>query len=201
MLTTLSKIGKKLSFIKRDYELRRVPTPLVTGIINSENSSIHWPHLEVNGLTVLDMGCGRWEVNGDINETSPVFFKAKGAKRIIGVDADNSEVEFFNNYFRENFQDGSTFHYKWIKRPTQIIDLIHQNSVGAIKCDIEGAEINLFKIDLPSLSSVQTLSIEYHSSVLLKELVLANNRWGFKVIDHSIFDRFPHMGVITLRRV
>jgi len=191
----------RIAYQKKKYDLRKIEIPAVTNIIFSENSSDHWPFLNVSGLNVLDLGIGRWGVD-KIEETSPVFFKNKNAKKIIGIDCSNKEVHFFKKYFSDNYQDESDFRCLYIKRSTDLSLLLSENDINAIKCDIEGEEVNLFKLKLQEFSTLRHIAIEYHSPVLLRQLLNVNNlQWKFKVINHSIFSQNLNMGVITLSRI
>ena len=191
---------QRIAYQTKKYKLRKIKIPPVNNIIFSENSSEHWPFLSVDGLNVLDLGIGRWGVN-EIAETSPVFFKNKNAKKIVGVDCDENEVAFFDKYFSNNYTDESVFKCKFIKSSKDLSFLISENDINVIKCDIEGEEINLFKLKLQEYSLLQNIAIEYHSTVLLRQLINVNDlEWKFKVINHSIFSQNLNMGVITLSR-
>ena len=192
---------QRIAYQANRYRLRKIKIPPVNNIIFSENSSEHWPFLCVNGLNVLDLGIGRWGVN-NLEETSPVFFKSKHAKKIIGIDCERNEVEFFEKYFSNNYSDESVFKCMFIKNSNDLSFLISENDINVIKCDIEGEEINLFKLKLQDYPSLQHVAVEYHSTVLLKQLLNVNNlQWKFKLINHSIFTQNLNMGVITLSRV
>ncbi len=97
MLTTKIKNQLRKKFINpvRKYRLRRIKLIPVQNIIFSENSSEHWQWLNVDGMNVLDLGCGLYDVK-DVFESSPIYFKNKNAKKIIGIDRNNKEVDFFN---------------------------------------------------------------------------------------------------------
>ena len=45
-------------------KFRRLELPNVSELINSEDSSVHWKHLDVSGKVVLDLGCGFFENPG-----------------------------------------------------------------------------------------------------------------------------------------
>lgn len=191
----------RIVYQKKKYDLRKIKIPAVNNIIFSENSSEHWPFLCVDGLNVLDLGMGRWGVN-KVEETSPVFFKNNKAKKIIGIDCDKNEVDFFKEHFSNNYQDESEFRCMYIKSSNDLSLLLSENDINVIKCDIEGGEINLFKLKLQEYSTLQHVAIEYHSRVLLRQLLNVNNlQWKFNVINHSIFSQNLNMGVITLSRI
>jgi hypothetical protein len=192
---------QKIAYQTKKYQLRKINIPPLNNIIFSEKSSEHWAFLPVDGLNVLDLGIGRWGVD-KIEETSPVFFKNKNAKKIIGVDCDKNEVEFFEDYFSKNYSDGSMFKCMFIKNSHDLSLLISSNNINGIKCDIEGEEINLFKLKLQDYPTLQHVAIEYHSTVLLRQLLNVNNlQWNFKVVNHSVFSQNSNMGVITLSRL
>jgi hypothetical protein len=98
-------LKRELRFARNYFserKFRKLLRPDVTELITSEDSSVHWKHLEVSDKVVLDLGCGFWEIE-DIQESSPVYFKNKGAKKIIGVDMNADDLIILKNYFAENF--------------------------------------------------------------------------------------------------
>jgi hypothetical protein len=190
----------RIVYQKKKYNLRKIKIPPVNNIIFSENSSEHWAFLFVEDLNVLDLGIGRWGVN-EVEETSPAFFKNNKAKKIIGIDCDKNEVNFFKEHFSKNYHDESEFRCMHIKNRNDLAFLLSENEINVIKCDIEGGEINLFKLKLQEYLTLQHVAIEYHSAVLLRQLLKVNNlQWKFNVINHSIFSQNLNMGVITLSR-
>ncbi len=196
----MSLINRIVYQLKK-YQFRNVQVAPVNKIIFSENSSDHWSTLFVEGMNVLDLGCGRWGIT-DEKETSPVFFKTKNARRIVGVDINASEIEFFQKYFAENYADDSIFTNVLIDSAGALLNLIVNHEINTIKCDIEGDEIFIFKLKLHELSSVQHIAIEYHSPLILKQLMEVNRVcWNFKIMEHSVFSEQPHMGVVILSRV
>ncbi len=201
----LSKLREAYRFANIGYtqmKFRKLIKPNVTELIHSEDSSLHWKYLDVENKTVLDLGCGLWGVS-NIKETSPVYFKNKGAKKIIGVDLNENDIAYFNNYFKENFKNNeSVFLVKKISNTKDITDLIDKYHVESIKCDIEGFEKVLFSINKSQLNNVTSISVEYHNHALFLNLVNTFNNWGFKVINHSIFSYGPqNMGVLTANKI
>lgn len=195
-----NQFRKRLINQIRKFKLRKIKLLPIENIIFSENSSEHWNLLDVEGMNVLDLGCGRYLVE-NISESSPVYFKNKNANKIIGVDYDDKEVKFFNSYFSRVYKDESIFLKKFINSSKKLSSLITEHSVNTIKCDIEGSEIYLFKLKLQCYPSIRQVSIEYHSPLLLKELLNINNlEWKFNIINHSIFSRQRNMGVVTLSK-
>jgi len=184
-----------------DRKFRKVTTPPVSDLITSEDSSVHWKYLDVAGKTVLDLGCGLWEVK-NIGEASPVYFKNKGAEKIIGVDMNEKDISVLKKYFDEQFPgDGSEFLVKSITTANDLTELITQYQVESIKCDIEGFEKVMFKIEKSLIKNIANISVEYHSRQLLLGLLQTIKKWGFTIIDHSNFTYAPQtMGVITAQR-
>ncbi len=200
MLNNVMSIVSKIAYLRKKYQLRNIAALPVHHLIFSENSSDHWQHLEVNNRNVLDLGIGRWGT-ADLEETSPIYFKNCGAQQIIGVDGNAEEVKFFDQYFKNTFHDRSSFIHRYVNKPEDISKLIQAHDINAIKCDIEGAEIYLFRIKLNAYPTIEEVAIEYHSPFLLKQLIAVNTKeWHFIVKDHSIFSENPHMGVVTLSR-
>ncbi|HWD87620.1 MAG TPA: hypothetical protein VG367_05795 [Mucilaginibacter sp.] len=200
-----------IRILKREYEyldnyhtdrkFRKVIRPFVSDLITSEDSSVHWKYLDVAGKAVLDLGCGLWEVK-NIQEASPVYFKNKGAKKIIGIDQSESDIGVLKKYFGEHFPaDGSEFLVKSIRTTKDITELITQYQVESIKCDIEGFEKVLFGIEKDGLKNVINISVEYHNRQLLLGLLQTFKKRRFTIINHSVFTYAPQtMGVITAQR-
>jgi hypothetical protein len=179
-------------------KFRKLKLPNVSELIDSENSSVHWKHLDVTEKIVLDLGCGLWDVY-DIKESSPVYFKSKGAKRIIGVDLSENDISTLKDYFHEHFEgDGSEFLVKKITSTKDLLELITKYQIESIKCDIEGFEKVLFNIDKNQLGNATNISVEYHDHILFLKLINTLNKWHFNIIDHSVFTYGPqNMGVLT----
>jgi predicted rRNA methylase YqxC with S4 and FtsJ domains len=74
--------------------------------VNNENPNEHWEFINVNGKTVLDLGCGRWEhvEYRDPNwPTTPEYWTQKGANQVIGIDADQNEIDWFLKMYKNEF--------------------------------------------------------------------------------------------------
>ncbi len=200
-----------VSIVKREYKFlnnyyierkfRKVIPPSVSGVITSEDSSVHWKYLDVKDKIVLDLGCGLWEVS-DLREASPVYFKNKEAKKIIGVDPNEKDISTLKNYFSEHFPgDGSEFLVKLIATTDDLTELIAKYQIESLKCDIEGFEKVMFSIDKSQIKSIVNISVEYHDRQLFLGLLKTLNNWGFKIINHSLFTYASQkMGVLTAER-
>src|SRR5258708_4589140 len=181
MINKLRVLFRFVFICYTQIKFRKLIIPNVTDLIHSEDSSIHWKHLEVRERIVLDLGCGLWGVD-NIKESSPVYFKNKGANKIIGVDLNESNLKTFNNYFSEHFKScDSEFLLKKIERTSDILELIEKYKIESIKCDIEGFEKVLFNINKNQLKYVTCISVEYHNQALLLNLVNTFNKWDFKI--------------------
>ena len=200
-----------IQIVKREYlfgynyysqrKFRKLKLPNVSELINSENSSVHWKHLDVSGKIVLDLGCGLWHVD-DLKEASPIYFKNKGAKKIIGVDLNVKDINVLKAYFDEHFKgDGSEFLVKTITTTNDLLELITKYQIESIKCDIEGFEKVMFSINKDQVKNIANISVEYHDNILFLNLLNTFNNWDFEIINHSIFTYgAPHMGVLTAQR-
>ena len=79
--------------------------------------------------------------------------------------------------------------------------LIAQYQIESIKCDIEGFERVMFKMDKSQVKNLENIAVEYHNRQLLLGLAQTLKKWGFTVINHSLFTyASPDMGVITAKR-
>ena len=200
-----------IDIVKREYnfinnyvterKFRKVKQPFVSDLITSEDSRIHWKYLEVADKIVLDLGCGLWEVS-DLEAASPVYFKNKGAKKVIGVDLNEKDINVLKMYFDEHFPaDGSEFLVKSITTTNDLTTLITQYQIESIKCDIEGFEKVMFSIDKSQIENIKNISVEYHNRQLLLGLLQTLKKWDFSVINHSNFTYASQtMGVITAKR-
>lgn len=162
-------------------------------LIQSENSSDHWPFFEIDNENVLDLGCGIWYTE-DMEETSPVYFSKK-ANLVVGCDSNNDDLVKYREYCKDI--PNVTFKHVIIQNANQVRELLLEHSITALKCDIEGFEIALADLTSDDLSSVTKIAIEFHTDEL-KDLFLQKiPEWGFKIILKASFARTPpHLGVI-----
>ncbi len=158
-------------------------------IIESEDSSIHWPNVEVKDKIVLDLGCGRWcnrygGENTNFKEFSPIYFSDIGAKKVIGVDASNGEIDFFKDKTIGNIK--FEFIHKKIENKQDLLDLIKNNKIQVIKCDIEGAEENFYEITKEDLSEVSYFALEYHDEKIREKFISLFDNWGFTIESEGL---------------
>jgi hypothetical protein len=167
--------------------------------IFSENSSIHWLPFDTKDKVILDFGCGRGGVT-DYDEYGPIWFKKVGAKKIIGVDGSQEEI----NFFTESTQNDKTFTFiqKMILSKADVESILEQYpEVSAIKIDIEGAEKEFCDIDSRYLRNVSEIAIEYHSPSLKQRSLEKILEWGFNLHTIGDFDGSDeHQGVLFARK-
>lgn len=193
------EFNKLMSEFYKRVQFRAEDIPIVNHLIDGEISSKHWKHLDVKDKNILDLGCGFWDLT-DINETSPIYFKNKGARRIVGVDMNKKDIQFFSDYFKNTLKDNdSLFICTEITKSEQLEHLIIDKKIEAVKCDIEGFETLFFNLKPSTFENITTMSFEYHSQAILLELLYSFKKWGFEIIDHSLFNySSPTLGVITV---
>lgn len=166
---------------------------MIKFVIESENSSDHWSYFDTLNKNVLDLGCGRWYTEKK-EELSPFYF-ARNASRVIGVDSNSSDIEF---YITETQNDKKySFEHIVLTDVQQFRDLITKYSVTAIKCDIEGYEVVMLDLSNKDLQSVTELAVEYHNHDLKTKYVEKVKEWGFEIKAMADFARTPdHLGVL-----
>lgn len=162
-------------------------------LIQSENSSDHWPFLDVENENVLDIGCGIWYTD-NMEETSPVYFSKK-ANLVIGCDSNNDDIIKYREYCKDT--PNLVFYHINIQNADQVRQSIQQHAITVLKCDIEGFEIALKDLTVEDLSTVKKIAIEFHTQEL-KELFLQKiPEWGFEIILTASFKQTPpNLGVL-----
>jgi SAM-dependent methyltransferase len=159
----------------------------------SEDASDHWPYFDVNNKNVLDIGCGIW-YTGDMEQTSPVFF-GKTAKKVIGIDANDSDIQKYKEYTNNDVK--FIFEKILIQDVNQVRDILHKYEITALKCDIEGDERILLNLTSKDLENVTEIAIEFHTLELKDQFMKAIPEWGFEIKCIADFLGAPeNMGII-----
>ena len=167
--------------------------------ITSEDSSIHWLPLNTSGKAVLDLGCGRHGTS-KLEETSPVYLGEKGATKVVAVDGNGGEIQY---YLESNLDpEKYTFIQQNIETPDDIRLLLQQHDIQVLKCDIEGYEVVLYHFDADDMKNITDLGIEYHTLDILERMKKKIEEWGFKVDAEGKFTycEAPIMGVLFCTR-
>jgi len=167
-------------------------------IIESENSSHHYPYFEVTNKNVLDLGCGRWHTY-DFNELTPIFF-GKKSNLVVGVDCSQDEI----NFFEEKTKGDSKFVFiqQCINNSNQVRDMISKYNITALKCDIEGAEEYLLDLTKDDLNQIEEFVIEYHNEKLKQAFNSKVVEWGFNIKIRANFANTPDfMGVLFCNKI
>jgi hypothetical protein len=146
--------------------------------IISENSEHHWLYLNTFNKNILDLGCGRHDTH-DLNHSSPIYLGEKGAKKVIAVDSNEKEIEYFNQ--NNPNPEKYTFICKTINSPNDIRSLIKEYNIEVLKIDIEGYEINLYDFTKEDFININDLGIEYHSYEILDNITKKIEEWGFSI--------------------
>jgi hypothetical protein len=136
--------------------------------VDNENPNEHWQYVNVSDRVVLDLGCGRWEhvERRDPNwPTTPEYFKQNGAKKVVAVDCDINEINWYNSVFSEesSYYDFILSH---IHSSNDFSSLILKYQPNCVKVDIEGMECHLVDVPDDIFRSVEEYYIETHSQYL-----------------------------------
>ena len=152
--------------------------------VNNENPNEHWEFINVNEKTVLDLGCGRWESveYRDPNwPTTPEYWIQKGAKYVVGIDADQNEIDWFLKMYKDEVS--YEFNCMMINSPNDFNHLINQYKPNVIKCDIEEGEIHLINLDDETFKLVDEYYIETHGDELYSKCVSKLSECGYEIYE------------------
>lgn len=136
-------------------------------LVDNENAKEHWEFIDVNNKTVLDLGCGRWNEVEKVEDhwlTTPEHFISHGAKKVIAVDIDPSEILWFKSKFSNS--DNYEFLCKSIDSTQAIIDLYDQYKPNCVKSDIETNEKYILNLTQEQFCSIDSYYIETHGTDL-----------------------------------
>lgn len=150
--------------------------------INTENSKEHWEFINVKDRIVLDLGCGRWDKMERVDSswlTTPEHFIFNGAKKVIAVDIDPIEINWFKNKFIQNTQ--YEFLLKPINSATDIVSLYNEYQPNCVKSDIETGEKFLLLLDQDIFSSVDEYYIETHGHDLYENFLKHFQKFNYKI--------------------
>ena len=167
--------------------------------ILSEKSEHHWPFLNTKGAILLDLGCGRhWQAQ-ELWNTSPIYL-GQEAHKVISVDDSQYEINFFNSCGLDS--NKFTFICKKIESKEDIVMLINEYNVTAIKCDIEEYETRFYEITKEEMSNVIEVAIECHSLDIRSRIIDKINEWGFTIHSEGKFGfcDAPEMGVLFAKK-
>ena len=171
---------------------------MITYIIESEDSTDHWPYFNTLNHNVLDLGCGRWYTT-KTEELSPIYF-GQTANKVVGIDGNIDDILFYINETKGNSK--YIFKHKLISSVEQVKDLINEYSITALKCDIEGAESILLDLTKEDLNNITELAMEFHSEELKQSYLNKVIEWGFDIKVKANFARTPdYMGVLFCSKI
>ena len=158
----------------------------IKGTINTEDPSIHWSFLPIEGETILDLGCG---INNNEHLPTPVYWVQKGARQVYGVDPSQQSYEWFNTNFKvKNFLPIMDY----VDRTEKFELYFNATKPSVVKIDVEGSEIFLMGMKPELLEGVRHIGIEYHnlSCLLACEHLLRDNGYelSYYKFDHLDID-------------
>lgn len=144
-----------------------------------ENPDQHWEYINVEGKRVLDLGCGDFGNATTLPYPSTVeYLLERQASFVVGVDISAVDTENLKNKI-----DMSKI--KVLSMPiessTQIIDLVEQNNIDIVKCDIEGFETALFDIPVEAFRKVEEYYVETHGNDLHNKCIEKLTECGYDI--------------------
>lgn len=168
---------------------------MIEFIINSENSTEHWPYFNTENHNVLDLGCGKWFLYTDnIGEYSPIFF-GRNANKVIGVDANKDDIDFYIEKTVDNPK--YVFICQYLTNVDEVRSLLKEYSITALKSDIEGAESMLLDLTKEDLENVKEMAIEFHTQELKDAFASKVIDWGFQIKANAKFAQsYDYTGVV-----
>jgi hypothetical protein len=139
--------------------------------INTENPLEHWKYVDVFDKILIDFGCGRWEhveYRDKSWPTTPEYFVQRGAKKVIGIDSDSNEI----NWFNQNYNNDSRYAFEVlaINSSENFKHIFEKYNPSSIKCDIEGNEVFLLDLDESIFKNIKSIYIETHSKSLFDKI-------------------------------
>ncbi len=150
--------------------------------INTENSQQHWEFIDVQDKIVLDLGCGRWNKIEHVEDswlTTPEHFVTNGASQVIAIDIDPIEIEWFKNKLSADTK--YSFMCNGISSVEDIKNLYATFQPNCVKCDIEGNEILLAKLDKEIFCSVDEYYIETHGEKLYSRFISLFEEYNYTI--------------------
>ena len=168
-----------------------------TKVVNSENPIEHWSDItNIDNKIVMDLGCG-WLFQPF--QSTPEYFISRGAKLLIGVEADGGEVQKLQTLYPNH-----TFICKTILSETHLIELFWTYRPQVIKMDIEGYESVINKMTSEQWISVEEIGVEYHNPTCKEILERKLSEFGFEITNINTFGWFCTdvniMGIMHAKR-
>ena len=152
--------------------------------VSVENPDQPWEYVNVKGKRVLDLGCGDFGNTTTLPYPSTFeYFLENDASFVVGVDSNDIDIENLINKVDLNKVKTVTMS---IDNPQQIINLIEENSINIVKCDIEGAESTLFDVPEENFKKVEEYYIETHSEDLHARCVSKLTECGYNIYAEII---------------
>lgn len=159
--------------------------------IENEHASDSLRFLNPKNKNILDLGCGRhtdrhgnWTLPSE--EYTPIFCALREANKIVGVDSRETEKEYYDEYFKNNFKNIEThFYTSLIENSDQVKTLINDHEINYIKTDIEGYETLFLTWTKEDFINIDDFVIEYHSDDIKNSFLNKLDEWGFEVYSQG----------------
>ena len=127
----------------------------IKGTITTEQPQEHWGFLNVQGKTVLDLGCG---INSEHTPTPWYFLQDMKANHVVGIDSNPQSYEWFIKNFKvKNFLPIMDY----VDRIEKFELYLGYYKPEVVKMDIEGLEYEMIR-SITDWSKIKLFIVEYH---------------------------------------
>ena len=155
---------------------------------DKEDPNFHYPLdlINVTDKTVLDLGCGSLGDLASIQDyiSTPEYFLKHGAKKIIGIEIANSDIEYLTSKI-----DSSKGLF--MQPEKSVADLIQEYGIEVIKCDNEGGETELFSLPTEKFRLIEEYYIETHNDGLNQWAKAKFAECGYEILEELEFAPLP----------
>ena len=161
----------------------------------NEEPHLHWPGVNVQDRTVLDLGAGDFgRVGEQPYPATADYWIANGATKVVAVDMEERDLENYTDPRIEKVVMS-------ISGPDDISSLIQRHQPDLVKSDIEGAEAYLFNVPSDILKIPKAYAIETHNPYVFENISIMLKRLGYSTVWSMQHEIESSVSVIYAERI